>query len=57
MAIVYQNGVAGKICANPECNWKPLSEFPPRRVLGIPAGDGYTAYADPAAVKRLFPSG
>jgi len=41
MAIVYQNGVAGKICANPECGWKPLSEFAPKRVLGIPAGDGY----------------
>jgi 5-methylcytosine-specific restriction endonuclease McrA len=41
MAIVYQNGVAGKICANPECGWKPLSEFHPRRVLGVPAGDGY----------------
>jgi len=41
MAIVYQNGVAGKICANPECGWKPLSEFHPRRVLGIPADDGY----------------
>jgi 5-methylcytosine-specific restriction endonuclease McrA len=41
MAIVYQNGVAGKICANPECGWKPLSEFPPRSLLGIPAGDGY----------------
>jgi 5-methylcytosine-specific restriction endonuclease McrA len=41
MTIVYQNGVAGKICANPECGWKPLSEFHPRRILGIPAGDGY----------------
>jgi len=41
MAIVYQNGIAGKICANPECGWKPLSEFHPRRLLGIPAGDGY----------------
>ena len=41
MAIVYQNGIAGKICANPECGWKPLSEFHLRRVLGIPVGDGY----------------
>jgi len=41
MAIVYQNGIPGKICANPECGWKPLSEFHPRRILGIPAGDGY----------------
>lgn len=41
MAIVYQNGIAGKICANPERGWKPLSEFHPRRLLGIPAGDGY----------------
>ena len=41
MAIVHQNGIAGKICANPECGWKPLSEFSLRRVLGIPAGDGY----------------
>jgi 5-methylcytosine-specific restriction endonuclease McrA len=41
MAIVYQNGIAGKICANPECGWKPLSEFHPRRLLGLPAGDGY----------------
>ena len=41
MAIVYQNSVAGKICTNPECGWKPLNEFAPRRLLGIPAGDGY----------------
>jgi 5-methylcytosine-specific restriction endonuclease McrA len=41
MAIVYQNGVAGKICANPECGWKPLSEFHPKRLLGMPVGDGY----------------
>lgn len=41
MAIVYQGGVAGKICANPECGWKPLSEFSPRRSLGVPVGDGY----------------
>ncbi len=27
MAIVYRDGVAGKICANPDCGWKPLSEF------------------------------
>lgn len=41
MAIVYQNGVAGKVCINPECGWKPLSEFHPRRLLGISVGDGY----------------
>ena len=41
MAIVYQNGIGGKICANPECGWKSLSEFPPRRLLGLPVGDGY----------------
>ncbi len=41
MTLVYQNGVAGKVCANPECGWKPLSEFRPRRLLGIPVGDGY----------------
>lgn len=41
MAIVYQNGIAGKICISPECGWKPLSEFHPRRLLGIPVGDGY----------------
>lgn len=41
MTIVYRNGIPGKICANPECGWKPLSEFHPRRILGIPAGDGY----------------
>jgi 5-methylcytosine-specific restriction endonuclease McrA len=41
MAIVYQDGVAGKICTNSECGWKPLSEFHPRRLLGIPVGDGY----------------
>lgn len=40
MAIVHQNGVAGKICANPECGWKPLSEFHPARLLGMPVGDG-----------------
>ena len=41
MAIVYRNGVAGKICANPECGWRPLSEFAPARSLGLPVGDGY----------------
>lgn len=41
MAIVYQDGVAGKICANPECEWKPLSEFGPARLFGIPVRDGY----------------
>ena len=41
MAIVYQNDVAGKICANPDCGWKPLSEFAPARLLGFPIGDGY----------------
>jgi 5-methylcytosine-specific restriction endonuclease McrA len=41
MAIVYQDGIAGKVCANPECGWKPLTEFHPKRLLGIPVGDGY----------------
>lgn len=41
MAIVYQDGIAGKVCANPECGWKPLSEFHPKRLLGISVGDGY----------------
>lgn len=41
MAIVYQNGIAGKICANPECSWKPLSEFAPARLFGLKVGDGY----------------
>lgn len=41
MAIVYQDGVAGKVCANPKCGWKPLSEFHPSRLLGLPVGDGY----------------
>jgi 5-methylcytosine-specific restriction endonuclease McrA len=41
MAIVYQNGVAGKTCANPECGWKPLSEFASARSFGLPIGDGY----------------
>ena len=41
MAIVYQNGIAGKVCANPECGWKPLNEYHPRRLLGVPVGDGY----------------
>ena len=41
MAIVYQNDIAGKICANPDCGWKPLSEFAPARLLGFPIGDGY----------------
>lgn len=41
MAIVKQNGVAGKICANPECGWKPISEFAPARLLGFSVGDGY----------------
>ena len=41
MTIVYQNGVAGKICANPECEWKPLSEFYRASWLGVPVGDGY----------------
>jgi len=41
VATVYQNGIAGKICINPECGWKPLSEFHQRKVLGVPVGDGY----------------
>lgn len=41
MAIVYQNGVAGKVCINPECGWKPVSEFHPARLFGFPVGDGY----------------
>lgn len=41
MAIVYQNNIAGKICANTKCGWKPLSEFHPRKILGIPVSDGY----------------
>jgi len=41
MAIVYRDGIAGKICANSECGWKLLSEFLPRRSLGTPVGDGY----------------
>ena len=41
MAIVYQNGVAGKTCANPECGWKPVTEFHPNRSRGKPSGDGY----------------
>lgn len=41
MAIVYQNDIAGKNCANPECGWKPLSEFAPARLFGVPIGDGY----------------
>jgi 5-methylcytosine-specific restriction endonuclease McrA len=41
MAVVYKNNTAGKICINPECGWKPLSEFHPRRLLGILVGDGF----------------
>jgi hypothetical protein len=41
MSIVYQDGVAGKVCANPDCGWKPLSEFHQRRLRGIPVGDGF----------------
>jgi hypothetical protein len=41
MAIVYQNDVAGKICANPDCGWNPLSKFHQKRLLGISVGDGY----------------
>jgi hypothetical protein len=41
MAIMYRDGIAGKICANPDCGWKPLSEFGPARVHGKPVGDGY----------------
>lgn len=42
MVIVYRDGVAGKICANPACRlWKPVSEFHPARLLGIRVGDGY----------------
>lgn len=41
MAIIYQNGIAGKICANPDCNWKLVSEFAQRKSLGLPIGDGY----------------
>jgi 5-methylcytosine-specific restriction endonuclease McrA len=41
MAIVYQNGIAGKVCANPKCGWKPLGEFAPSKSKGLPVGDGY----------------
>ena len=41
MTIIHQNGIAGKICANPDCGWKPLSEFAQRNLHGLPAGDGY----------------
>ena len=41
MSIVYQNCVAGKICANPECGWKPLSEFANARSKGKSIGDGF----------------
>jgi 5-methylcytosine-specific restriction endonuclease McrA len=41
MAIVYQNGAAGKICANRACGWKPLSEFANARSRGKPVGDGF----------------
>jgi 5-methylcytosine-specific restriction endonuclease McrA len=41
MAIVYRNDAAGKICANPECHWKPLNEFAPANLFGLPVGDGY----------------
>jgi 5-methylcytosine-specific restriction endonuclease McrA len=42
MMIEYRNGIAGKICSNPECNqWKPLNEFHPQRLLGQPVGNGY----------------
>ena len=41
MTIVFQNGISGKICANPECGWKPLSEFAERRIHGKSAGDGH----------------
>lgn len=41
MVIVYQNNIAGKICANSECGWKPTSEFAHARLLGTPIGDGY----------------
>lgn len=39
--IVQQNGVDGKICANPGCGWKPLSEFAYAKSRGKPVGDGY----------------
>lgn len=41
MAIVHKNGIAGKICANPKCGWKPLSAFHLRHSRSIPVGDGY----------------
>lgn len=41
MTVVYKNGIAGKICANPNCGWKPLSDFHKRRLGGISAGDGF----------------
>lgn len=43
MAIIYKNNEPGKVCTNPQCaQWKPLSEFHPRKALGIiPMSDGY----------------
>lgn len=44
MSIEYRDGIAGKVCTNSACReWKPLKEFHPRRLRGVPAGDGYKA--------------
>jgi len=41
MVIVYFDDIAGKVCANPDCGWKPLSDFSHRRQGGYLVGDGY----------------
>jgi 5-methylcytosine-specific restriction endonuclease McrA len=41
LVIVYRDCVAGKVCANPDCGWKPLTEFAVARSGGVPVGDGY----------------
>jgi 5-methylcytosine-specific restriction endonuclease McrA len=41
MVVVYFDDIAGKVCANPDCGWKPLSNFSHRRQGGHLVGDGY----------------
>jgi 5-methylcytosine-specific restriction endonuclease McrA len=52
MTIIDRDGVPGKICIH--CaEWKPLAGYSPRRLYGIPKGDGFQSYCKACYRKRF----
>lgn len=52
MAIIERDGIPGKVCIH--CaEWKPLSDYPPRVLYGVPKGDGYQSYCRACYLKRV----